>query len=74
MDILSQRGKLLALVAPGILAIEAAPVPWAVAASTTDFTPRLTQTVPGCSPTRVGRLVDSGAVADHFSTKARSIT
>lgn len=60
MDILSQRGKLLALVAPGVIALEAAPVPWAVEGSTETFQPRLTKTAPGCSPARVGRLVESG--------------
>lgn len=69
------RGRLLALIAPGLIAIEAAPAPWAVQGSTDSFTPRMTRAVPGCSPPRVGRLVqDAPAGADHFSTKARSIT
>jgi hypothetical protein len=77
MDKTSKRGKLLALVAPGIIAIEAAPVPWAVQGSTETFVPRLARTVPGCAPVRIGRLVASEPPAAnyfHFSTKARSIT
>ncbi|MBI2309219.1 MAG: hypothetical protein HYU78_18160 [Rhodocyclales bacterium] len=77
MDIASNRGKLLALVAPGVIAIEAAPVPWAVEASTETFQPRLAKTAPGCSPARVGRLVAAEPPApgrSYFSTKARSIT
>ena len=77
MDKTSKRGKVLALVAPGILAIEATPVPWAVQGSTETFVPRLARTVPGCAPVRVGRLVVSEPPAEnhfHFSTKARSIT
>lgn len=75
MDIASTRGKLLALVAPGLIAIEAGPAPWIVAASTEDFRPRLARTAPGCTPARVGRLVQHApAGGDHFSTKARSIT
>jgi hypothetical protein len=77
MDIVSKRGKLLALVAPGLIAIEAGPAPWIVAASTEDFRPRLARTAPGCTPARVGRLVQhapAGEADDYFSTKARSIT
>ncbi|MBW7900100.1 MAG: hypothetical protein H3C26_01365 [Rhodocyclaceae bacterium] len=75
MDIASTRGKLLALVAPGLIAVEAAPVPWAVEGATENFRPRLTRTAPGCNPARVGRLVRAEPVGeDHFSTKARSIT
>ena len=70
----SGRWKLLALVAPGLIAIEAGPAPWAVEASTL-VRPRLVRALPGCSPLRPGRLVQAAPAADtHFSTKARSMT
>ena len=71
----SLRWKMLALVAPGLIAIEAAPAPWTVEGSTAFVRPRVVRSVPGCSPVRVGRLVQAApASGDHFSTKARSIT
>ena len=70
----SGRWKLLALVAPGLIAIEAGPAPWAIEANTV-VRPRLVRALPGCSPLRPGKLVQAEQAADtHFSTKARSMT
>lgn len=70
----SGRWKLLALVAPGLIAIEAGPAPWAIEANTV-VRPRLVRALPGCSPLRPGKLVQAAPAADaHFSTKARSMT
>ncbi len=71
-----RRGALLALVAPGAIAIEMSAAPWAVSASTETFRPQMASAVPGCSSSRVERLVrlPAPAAPDHFSTKARSIT
>lgn len=71
---MSSRGKLLALVAPGAVAIGTSTVPWAVEGSTETWRASSANTVPGCSPARVGRLVAAPTPVDHFSTKARSIT
>lgn len=66
----SRRWKLLALIAPGLIAIEAGPAPWAVEVGTA-----LVRALPGCSPLRPGKLVQAEPAADtHFSTKARSMT
>jgi len=71
----SRRWKLLALVAPGLIAIEVAPVPWAVEGSAAFVRPRLARSIPGWRPVRVGRLVQGEPAGDdHFSTKARSMT
>ena len=67
------RGRLLALVAPGALALSATATPWAVEGATQAVRPLAGSSAPGCSPVHAGRLV-SAPGADHFSTKARSIT
>ena len=71
----SRRWKMLALIAPGLIAIEAAPAPWTVEIGTAFVRPRLTRSIPGFGHLRTGRLVQAEpARIDHFSTKARSIT
>jgi len=75
MNQLSVRSRLLALLAPGAIGLDAGAVDWAVEGSTEIVRPPLSTTAPGCSPARVGRLVaDEPGRGGHFSTKARSIT
>jgi len=74
MNRISLRGRLLALLAPGAIGIDASSVTWAVEGSTESLRPPLSTTAPGCSPAHVGRLVAAEPAATHFSTKARSIT
>ncbi len=69
------RGKLLALVAPGALALNVTATPGTVDVVTGTAWPRMASAVPGCNSSRVDRLaVLAPKKKDYFSTKARSIT
>lgn len=69
------RGKMLALVAPGAIALNVSATPWMVEGPLIALRPTTESAVPGCSSTRVDRLGQSMLErAPYFSTKARSIT